>query len=132
MKIAYIMRGVAGSGKSTRARELAGNTGIIHSTDDYFMTDGRYNRDTSLLEKFHRWNLMAFSESLDHEVPIVICDNTNSHRWEFQPYIDAAVKRGYQVEIVTMPHPDPEVAAKRNIHDVPMKTISAMIEKWEP
>lgn len=132
MKIAYIMRGVAGSGKSTRARELVGKNGIIHSTDDYSMEGGRYNRDASLLGKYHHWNLIAFSESLDQGLPVVICDNTNSHRWEFQPYIDAAVKRGYRVEIVTMPHPNPEIAAKRNIHNVPADAIRAMIQKWEP
>ena len=35
-----IMRGLPGSGKSTRAKKIADNYGIIFSTDDFFMVKG--------------------------------------------------------------------------------------------
>lgn len=35
-----LMRGVPGSGKSTKAKKLAGTSGIVYSTDDFFMKNG--------------------------------------------------------------------------------------------
>lgn len=35
-----LMRGLPGSGKSTKAKKLADNIGIIFSTDDFFMIKG--------------------------------------------------------------------------------------------
>ena len=32
-----LMRGVPGSGKSTKAKLLAGNKGVVYSTDDFFI-----------------------------------------------------------------------------------------------
>ena len=127
----YIMRGVSGSGKSTKARELAGETGKIHSTDDYFMKDGVYNFDPRLLGRNHMRNFSAFQNSLNQGIPIVICDNTNSRHWEYEKYVEAARNHGYEVEIVQMPHPDPVVAAKRNAHGVPETTIRRLLVRWE-
>ena len=40
-----ILVGLPGSGKSTKAKELAGTEGIILSTDEFFMKDGEYQFD---------------------------------------------------------------------------------------
>ncbi len=127
----YIMRGVSGSGKSTKARELAGTTGMIHSTDDYFMKDGVYKFDPRLLGRNHMRNFSAFKDSLNRNVLIVICDNTNSRHWEYKKYEEEAKNHGYEVEIVQMPHPEPAVAAKRSAHGVPETTIRRLLTRWE-
>ena len=36
------MRGLPGSGKSTLARKIADKTGLVYSTDDFFMINGEY------------------------------------------------------------------------------------------
>lgn len=131
MKIAYIMRGVPGSGKSTLARMLARTAGVIHSTDEYFMVDGKYRFDPTLLGKYHDQNFTAFCQSMNDGVPIVICDNTNSMRWHYERYAEAASKVGYWVVYVVIPHPTPEIAASRTTHDVPIHTIRRMISEWE-
>lgn len=131
MKRAVIMRGVPGSGKSTIAKLLVGETGVIHSTDNYFYVEGVYSFSPSLLSQNHEKNFEAFCESLKKDVPIVICDNTNVKRTHFAHYISAAEAAGYQVDIVVMPHPDPEVAAIRNKHGVSSETIRQMIVDWE-
>jgi predicted kinase len=128
---AIIMRGVPGSGKSTIAKLLAGETGVIHSTDSYFYIEGVYSFSPSFLSQNHEKNFRAFCESLKKGVPIVICDNTNVERAHFAHYISAAEAAGYQVDIVAMPHPDPEVAATRNEHGASSETIRQMIADWE-
>ena len=131
MKIAYIMRGVTGSGKSTMAEILAGRVGVVHSTDTYFMVNGEYQFDPTLLGEHHAKNLAAFCETLNEGVPIVICDNTNSRRSHYEPYAEAARKAGYWVVYVVMPHPTPEIAVSRSTHGVPIHTIERMIRQWE-
>lgn len=131
MKIAYIMRGVPGSGKSTIARQLAGSEGVIHSTDDYFMVDGVYRFDPRLLKAYHDANYQAFCNSLVLGKPIVVCDNTNIQRWQFARYVESAGKAGYTVVYVVLQHPDPQEAANRNVHKVPEGVIRRMIDSWE-
>lgn len=43
------MRGVPGSGKSTKAKKLAGNAGYIFSTDDFFIVKGEYVYDPKMI-----------------------------------------------------------------------------------
>ena len=130
-KIAYIMRGVPGSGKSTVAKILAGPHGIIHSTDSYFIENGEYLFKPHLLKRNHELNFEAFSQSLSKGIPIIICDNTNVRKIHFMPYIEEAQKNCYIVAVVSMPHPEIEVAATRNIHGVTASVIHRMIEQWE-
>lgn len=131
MKIAYIMRGVPGSGKSTVANHLAGKVGIIHSTDDYCYVDGKYQFDPALATERHDKNFAAFCRSLNDGAPIVVCDNTNVKRTHFQRYVEAAKRAGYIVAFVVMPRPSVEVATERNVHKVPAYAIQRMIDEWE-
>jgi predicted kinase len=131
MNIAYIMRGVPGSGKSTVAKMIAGGIGKIHSTDDLFYTEGEYHFDPAKLSDYHEKNFRAFCQSLEEKNPVVICDNTNIKRWYFARYVEVAKKSGYMVVFVVLPHPDPEIAAKRNLHKVTSDKIRKMIFDWE-
>ena len=131
MKKVYIMRGIPGSGKSTMARKLAGSTGKIHSTDDYFMKNGEYVFEPKDLRRNHQLNFEAFKADLALGVSPVIVDNTNTQRWEFQNYVEAAEAAGYEVEVVNIPHIDPKLAAQRNTHGVPEEAIRRMLSRWE-
>jgi len=134
MKKAYIMRGVPGSGKSTRAKEIASaySNSAIHSTDDLFAVGGEYRFDPSKLGEYHAENLRRFVGSLKSDVECVILDNTNSQLWEYDRYIRAAELHGYIVEIVRMPMVPAEVSFYLNTHGVPLASIQAMIARWEP
>lgn len=50
------MRGLPGSGKSTKAKKIAGNEGVIYSTDDFFMINGKYTYDPKLIGENHEKN----------------------------------------------------------------------------
>ena len=131
MKKVYIVRGVSGAGKSTKARELVGETGKIHSTDDFFMVEGVYVFKPEKLHANHIRNYSSFVKSLEAGISPVIVDNTNTRKWEYEKYEEKAKKLGYDVEIVCIPHPDPKVAAERNTHGVPEEVIRKMIARWE-
>ena len=132
MNIAYIMRGVPGSGKSTVAKLLKGKHGAIYSTDNYFCKEGVYYFNPTHLERYHRENFNAFSFAVKHGIHVVICDNTNVKLEHYEPYARVAREAGYLVVIVILPHPDPHVAAMGNEHGVPEYSIRKMIANWEP
>lgn len=131
MKVAYIMRGVQGSGKSTLAKILASGTGRIHSTDDFFYVNGEFRFNSERLRENHERNFEAFCRSLNEGIAVVICDNTNTKRWHFERYVEAADRAGYLVAFVVMPHPNPEVAAQRNLHGMSASAIQRRIDEWE-
>jgi predicted kinase len=126
-----IMRGLPGSGKSTAAGHIAELFDAeVHATDSFFFKDGEYFFDPSKLKEFHALNQAAFQQSLEEGKAMVICDNTNTQRWEFEPYLAAANQHGYQpiiVEIVA----DPEEAAARCSHGVPLEAVRRMQARWE-
>jgi NEDD4-binding protein 2 len=51
------MRGLPGSGKSTKAKALAGEEGLIFSTDDFFMVNGKYEYDAKMIGDYHTKNI---------------------------------------------------------------------------
>lgn len=138
-----IMRGISGSGKSTKAKELKGN-GIIHSTDDVISSMGDYNKffadmmankDFSPLQKAHQTNLKNAIDSMKNGISPVIIDNTNLAPWEAKAYVKAALKMGFDdgnIKIVNIGTggASAEELAKRNTHGVPLDKIKQMIDKY--
>ena len=132
MKLAVIMRGLPGSGKSTRARLIAGRNGIICAADDFFLEeDGETNFSGPMVPEAHAGNVLAFQCALMLGVEIVVCDNTNIKHEEYEPYVRMAEEAGYKVAIIAMPHPSPEEMAERNTHGVPGCTLNKMFSRWE-
>ena len=139
-----IMRGIPGSGKSTKAKELVGN-GSIHSTDDVIEDMGDYNafftnmvanKDFSPLSKAHNTNFQNAVTSMKNGTTPVIIDNTNIRPNEAKNYVEAALTLGYSddnikfVEIGTGGLSAEELA-QRNTHGVPLDKIKSMIQAYE-
>ena len=139
-----IMRGIPGSGKSTKAKELVGN-GSIHSTDDVIEAIGDYNaffanmvanKDFSPLSKVHNTNFQNAVTSMKNGTTPVIIDNTNIRPNEAKNYVEAALNLGYSddnikfVEIGTGGLSAEELA-QRNTHGVPLDKIKSMIQAYE-
>ena len=131
IKIVFILRGLPGSGKSTFAAGLVADGGVIHSTDDFFLENGEYRFDPDKLAEFHALNFLRFKKSLENGVQLVVLDKTNSRKREWIHYKLTAESFGYLVIILALPHPDPKIAAERNIHGVPEGTIRSMLKRWE-
>ncbi len=136
-----VMRGIPGSGKSTKAKELVGE-GIIHSTDDVIESQGDYNKffaamfeskDFTPLSRAHSTNLKNAIKSLKEGLSPVIVDNTNIKQNESKAYVKAALELGLSdknikfVDIGTNGL-SAEILAERNTHGVPLEKIQSLIE----
>ena len=128
-KLAVIMLGESGSGKSTFARTLCADDKCIFSTDDYFMENGVYNFDPTKLGEYHARNLVRFSFALSCGEPVVVCDNTNTQPWMYEKYVQEVAKcSDYVLLIVKMPALSVEELVKRNTHKVPRHAIERMVK----
>ena len=58
------MRGLPGSGKSTKAKKIAGKFGIVYPTDDFFMVNGEYNFDSYMIGEYHEKNFKRTVEAM--------------------------------------------------------------------
>jgi predicted kinase len=63
-------------------------------------------------------------------VDVIVVDNTNLTALEMAPYVSLAMAYGCPVEIITVKC-DPEVAAKRNRHGVPLAAIKGMAARLQ-
>ena len=123
MKKVVMLVGASGSGKSTWVSKQ--DPGVIVSADHFFMKDGQYQFDPSLLPQAHAACLSAFTKALEAQEPLIYVDNTSTRAWERKPYVDAAKKAGYEVWLRVF-RIDPEIAASRNQHGVPLEAIKKM------
>lgn len=144
-KVAIIMRGLPGSGKShwvetyILSLPLEKAIGVrqrgVFSTDSFFYHEDEYRFDAKKLPEFHQCNLTGFIQALSASEPVVICDNTNLCHWEYMAYEAAAKALGYQVRIVLVGEPSSlahqQECAKRNRHCVPLAQIQRMAKGFE-
>ncbi len=136
-----IMRGASGSGKSFKAKQLSGDSGIICSADDFFIEKGggKYAFDPSLLGQAHQQCQNKVIEVIKQGISPVIIDNTNTRLWEIKklkPIIQFAQSLGYSVRLE---EPETEWWKSKNIdemvnknsHGVPREAIERMVNRFE-
>jgi len=136
-----VMRGIPGSGKSTKAKEIVGE-GVIHSTDDLIEATGDYrkffadmveNKDFGPHGKMHSKNFTNAVASMKEGVTPVIVDNTNLKAFEPKGYVEAALDLGFDdknikfVDIGTAGL-DANALFERNTHGVPLDKIEQMMK----
>ena len=131
-----LMRGVSGSGKSTRAREIKEPNTVILSTDDLFVIKDKYVFDPKKLPENHKRNQERCREHMILKTRTIIIDNTNIQSWEMWPYKQLALEHGYQVEIMEIPAPNIEELVRRQEtrgdKKIPRETLERMLERWRP
>ena len=144
VKTVIINRAVPGSGKTTIARCItnalqdAGLQVANHSTDEFFMHDGRYCFDISKLHDYHQENLKNFIADLKRGTDIVICDNTNLQPWQTAPYTDSARKYGYKIIFLNLTprelykHVQAQLVTpeKPDAHGVPEERLAEFIDDF--
>lgn len=144
-KLAIIMRGLPGSGKSYWVEQYIANLPLdmafrlrqygLFSTDTFFYQGNEYRFDAKKLPEYHQRNLTAFIQALVSSEPIVICDNTNLCHWEYMAYDAVAKALGYQVRIVLVGEPlnteHQRLCAERNRHHVSLAHIQRMATAFD-
>ena len=140
-QVLIVMRGIPGSGKSTRAKQLTGSNGVIHSTDDVIEAQGNYNKffkdmidakDFTPLSRAHSTNLKNLFKSLKDGISPVILDNTNIKQNEAKSAVKAALEMGLddkniKFEDIGTGGLSAQELANRNTHGVPLDKIESMI-----
>ncbi len=102
--VVYLMRGLPACGKSTTARRLAGEHGIICETDEYFYLEvgddpQQYNYSDQWLPAARAWNLERFRKSLSNRQSPIVVDRGNGLNEETREYVQLAIQYGYRVEL---------------------------------
>lgn len=142
----YIMRGLPGSGKSTRAKaicdealRMGANGAVICSTDDFFMVNGEYRFNRESLGYNHSQNQSRVNELMTQKVDAIVVDNTNIKRRDMQSYLAFAEHHGYAVQEVVIGAESMradlntyiKTCHERNTHGVPLETIQRMARTFE-
>ena|SRR3990167_5952899 len=141
-----ILKGLPGSGKSSRAKQIIEDdfndqlrnngighgAGIICSADQYFERSGTYQFDPKLLSAAHNWCKNKTYNALSLGRELVVVDNTNTQKWEYQPYLEWAEEFGYEVKIEMVGNlTDVYLYFSRNIHGVPLEVIKKMATRFQ-
>jgi predicted kinase len=104
-KVLVIMRGLPWTGKSYTAKQLAGENGLVFSTDEYWYKincpekPDEYSFLATKLKEAHLWNQTRAFEAMDRGHPLVIIDNTNTTGSEAKCYVEHGLKCGYEIQI---------------------------------
>lgn len=124
----YICRGLPGSGKSTKAKQLAQ---VVTEADQFFIREGKYVFNPGLLGRAHADCLARTRAALAHGDCAVA--NTFIRTREIKPYLDLAAEMGAAVVIVNVYDGGlaDEALAERNAHGVPANTIRKMRARWQ-
>lgn len=131
------MRGLPGSGKSTKAERILSKFRDLHDTivcmcsaDDYFTDDhGNYNFDATKLGQAHGACRTKAEGAMSVGISLVVIDNTNTMQKEMNPYIKMGKSFGYKTKIVMVGGTDEEdikLYTSRNVHGVPEEAIRRM------
>lgn len=140
-----IMQGVPGSGKSFTAKTLAGKTGVVYSTDDFWGTP--YEFDSNYIGLAHSWNKGRVVMAMKSNHPLIVVDNTNTTPFEWEDYLNYAKYFGYSVrfeqptsswweEIApkiknkSFNDSDVELFCKKTTHSVPFNAIERMMYRF--
>ncbi|XP_031427662.1 NEDD4-binding protein 2-like 1 [Clupea harengus] len=104
-KTLYILRGLPGTKRSRKARNIQDECGgKIISAKDYFRDDDGFIEriDPKQLNDAHIWARGRALQAMDQGVDPIIIDNTNLSLWEMYPYVLMGFHRGYWIEFIAM------------------------------
>jgi tRNA A37 threonylcarbamoyladenosine biosynthesis protein TsaE len=124
----YLIRGVAGAGKSTFAQSLLQSRLVqrVYEADDHFIINGEYRFDPTLLEDAHyqcqRNTWLALYEGMS-----VAVSNTSCAEWEVGVYQNIAKETEANFVSIIVENRN----NTKNIHGCPDSKIEQMKRKFD-
>ncbi|OZB78225.1 MAG: hypothetical protein B7X29_05775 [Halothiobacillus sp. 13-55-115] len=116
-----LIRGLPGSGKTTKATGYA-NDGYLHlEADQFFMIDGEYHFNVEKLPEAHAWCLDQARKGLDAGEFVCVA-NVFSSVEDVKPY----TQLGFDYQLVEATYPG------HSIHKVSVAVLHAMKATWVP
>lgn len=121
-----IIRGIPGSGKSTRAEKISKETGAKIFEADQFFTDenGEYKFNHNFIKLAHAWCLSNTAKELFDGKSVIVA-NTFIRHWEVAEYYKLGMLCGSEIEIITMD------GGFESVHNVPAEVIERMKDMRE-
>ena len=122
-----LLRGLPGSGKSTKARHfIKDGSYVCHFEADMYHTtrEGVYDFSPENIAASHEWCQSKTRKALAAGVDTIV-SNTFTQQWELQPYRDMADELGVELIIKTVK------GNYGNIHGCPQASVDAMAKRWE-
>jgi len=135
MKTLYIIRGIAGSGKTTFANTIVDSIAVCEA-DQYFVDKetGEYKFNPDEIKIAHQWckdeveNRMKYNQDtygLDYSE--IVVSNTFTQEWEMDPYFKLAEKYGYRVFSIIVENRH----GGKNTHGVPDEKVEVMKNRFQ-
>ena len=137
IKEVIIIRGVPGSGKNCLIYDLEydnnSNFSII-SFNDFFIKDGTYKFDRTLINKAYSYSFQKFINCLQINIPKIYINNINNNKWMYNNYIILAQIYNYKVKIIEILCDDQNYLYyfnKRSKHNTPMNYSKNIYNNWD-
>ena len=128
MKELLILRGLPGSGKSTRAKRMIKDKNLSWrhiEADQFHMIDGAYKYNSDIAKYAHAWCLNQAAFFLNKDNPVIV-SNTFVNTKEILPYIYMANDLKACIKIA-----DCE-GDYESIHNIPDAVMQTMKSIWMP
>lgn len=102
-RIAFILRGLPGAGKTTVASLLVKDQAHIVEADHYMINEnGEYAFDQDLVPACHEMAFNRWRELVQSDVPVVVAANTAPRISHVRQYLEAAKQAGRQVHVLVV------------------------------
>jgi len=120
-----LIRGLPGSGKSTKASAMSAATGSLHfEADQWMMVDGEYQFDPAKLHYAHKQCLQSTKDALLAGKDVVV-SNTFTTKKELAPYLKLAEELTVPVNIIIC------TSDYGSVHNVPDETMTKMRARFD-
>lgn len=97
-RLLLLLRGLPSSGKSTRARELVAEAGVVFEFDEYFTTRQGFEWSSAHLDDAREWHVERVQSALEQGLSPIVLDDDNGLGRTTRRCVRLALAQGYRIE----------------------------------